>query len=158
MTIQYRPSSLPQEEAAQSPMPCEQESIPKSPPSYGQVLPTSFNGDRTHLRQTGPDTLSAASGSDHSRPRETNPDIEPNTESILNLSAPHPSSGDDYLHHILIGSPKAVQDTIKLLHVLRYVEGRLWTPLIAIREQGLRITPNEGEVLSYLVRQHLKRQ
>ncbi len=81
----------------------------------------------------------------------------PAPESILRLTRPDPETDDEYLHHIIIGSPKAVEDTIKLLHVLQYVENRRWTPLIPIREQGLRITPNEGQVLSYLVRQQPKR-
>ena len=90
------------------------------------------------------------------KPRSVSADIpapNPVTQPVLKLSAPAPGSGKEYLHHILIGSPEAVKDAIKLLHVLRYVEGRRWTPLIAIREQGIRITPNKGEVLSYLMRQ-----
>ncbi|MGB3613713.1 MAG: hypothetical protein WBA10_07965 [Elainellaceae cyanobacterium] len=37
--------------------------------------------------------------------------------------------------------------------MLQYVEWRLWTPLIAIGEQGIHTTLAHGQVLSYLVQQ-----
>ena len=60
---------------------------------------------------------------------------------------------DSHLRHLIIGSPESVRHAINRLHVLQYVEWRLWTPLIAIREQGIHITPAHGQVLSYLVQQ-----
>ncbi len=58
----------------------------------------------------------------------------------------------EYLHHFLIGSPQGVDAAVERLHLLRYVEHRLWTPHIAIGERGLTITQAEGQVLRYLVR------
>ena len=46
-----------------------------------------------------------------------------------------------------------MRHAIERLHLLHYVERRYWTPLIAIREQGIHITPAQGQVLSYLVQQ-----
>lgn len=70
----------------------------------------------------------------------------------LRLSSPTDASYE-YLHHILIGSPQGVNDAVHRLHLMQYVEKRLWTPLIAIREQGLTLTQAEGQVLRYLVQQ-----
>ena len=78
------------------------------------------------------------------------------------LVEPSPSPGcvglsgpveDSHLRHLLIGSPEGVRHAIERLHVLQYVEHRLWTPLITVPEQGIRITPAQGQVLSYLVQQ-----
>ncbi len=60
---------------------------------------------------------------------------------------------DSHLRHIIIGSPEGVQEAIARLHMLHYVERRYWTPPMPIRDQGLRITPNLGQVMSYLVQQ-----
>ncbi|MGB3613222.1 MAG: hypothetical protein WBA10_05455, partial [Elainellaceae cyanobacterium] len=60
---------------------------------------------------------------------------------------------DSHLRHLLIGSPDGVRHTIERLHLLQYVEGRLWTPPIAIGERGIHLTPAHGQVLSYLVQQ-----
>ncbi len=81
---------------------------------------------------------------------------------IPTLVEPSPAPGcvgpsgpveDSHLRHIIVGSPEGVRHAINRLHVLQYVEWRLWTPLIAIGEQGLHITPAQGQVLSYLVQQ-----
>ncbi|MGB3613522.1 MAG: hypothetical protein WBA10_06975 [Elainellaceae cyanobacterium] len=81
---------------------------------------------------------------------------------IPTLIEPSPAPGcvgplgpvaDSHLRHIIIGSPEGVRHAIERLHLLQYVEGRLWTPLIPITEQGIRITPAQGQVLSYLVLQ-----
>ncbi len=60
------------------------------------------------------------------------------------------------LRHILLGSPGGVRQTIHLLHMLRYVENALWSPLVTIPNNQLIITPRQGEVMSILVR-HLQR-
>ncbi|MGB3615947.1 MAG: hypothetical protein WBA10_19280 [Elainellaceae cyanobacterium] len=70
----------------------------------------------------------------------------------LRLSTPTNVSYE-YLHHILIGSPHGVNDAVHRLHLMQYVEKRLWTPLIAINDQGLTLTQAEGQVLRYLVQQ-----
>ncbi|MBE9177173.1 hypothetical protein IQ268_01110 [Oculatella sp. LEGE 06141] len=56
------------------------------------------------------------------------------------------------LKHLLIGSPIAIRRTIHLLHNLRYAEAGLWSPLITIPNQQLIVTPNEGDVMSLLMR------
>ena len=75
---------------------------------------------------------------------------EPN---IPTLVEPSPSPGCEHLRHIIIGSPEGVQEAIARLHLLHYVERHYWTPLIAIGAQGIRLTPAQGQVLSYLVQQ-----
>jgi hypothetical protein len=63
------------------------------------------------------------------------------------------SQGDrDVLKHLLIGSPRAIRHTIHLLHNLRYAEAGLWSPLIAIPQQQLILTANQGEMMSLLMR------
>jgi hypothetical protein len=63
-----------------------------------------------------------------------------------------PPSEQDPLKHLLIGSPRAIHHTIHLLHNLGYVEAGLWSPLIAIPQQQLVMTPNAGEMMSLLMR------
>ena len=46
-----------------------------------------------------------------------------------------------------------MQEAIARLHLLDYVQRHYWTPLITVPPQGLRITPAQGQVLSYLVQQ-----
>ena len=81
---------------------------------------------------------------------------------IPTLLEPSPAPGcvgpsgpveDSHLRHIIIGSPEGVRQAINRLHVLQYVEWRLWTPLIAIGDRGVHITPAQGQVLSYLIQQ-----
>ncbi|MEO0409800.1 MAG: hypothetical protein AAF289_20860, partial [Cyanobacteria bacterium P01_A01_bin.135] len=60
---------------------------------------------------------------------------------------------DSHLRHLLIGSPEGVRHAINRLHVLQYVEWKRWTPLIAIGDRGIHLTPAHGQVLSYLVQQ-----
>jgi hypothetical protein len=63
-----------------------------------------------------------------------------------------PLSEPDPLKHLLIGSPRAIHHTIHLLHNLDYVEAGLWSPLMAIPQQQLVMTPNAGEMMSLLMR------
>jgi hypothetical protein len=48
------------------------------------------------------------------------------------------------IKHTLIGSPKAVTSTIRVLHQLRYASIGDWSPLVP--------TGNTGEVMSILIR------
>ena len=73
--------------------------------------------------------------------------------SIPTLLEPSPAPGCEHLRHIIIGSPEGVQEAIARLHLLHYVERRYWTPLITIGALGIRLTPAQGQVLSYLVQQ-----
>ena len=85
------------------------------------------------------------------------PELAELTESTTSfeLSPLSPVEGEP-LRHILLGSPGGVRQTIHLLHMLRYVENALWSPLVPIPNNQLMITPRQGEVMSILVR-HLQR-
>ena len=56
------------------------------------------------------------------------------------------------IRHILLGSPGGIRQTVHLLHNLRYVETSQWSPLIEIPENRLILTPNQGEVISILMK------
>lgn len=75
----------------------------------------------------------------------TAPDLSP-----LTPLPSHPSRS--YVRHILLGNPEAVQQTIHLLHTLRYTETVLWSRAIAIQDP-LVIPPASGEVISLLRKQ-----
>ena len=72
---------------------------------------------------------------------------------IPTLLEPSPAPGCEHLRHLLIGSPAGVQEAIARLHLLDYVQRHYWTPMITIGAQGIRLTPAQGQVLSYLVQQ-----
>ena len=78
---------------------------------------------------------------------------EPIAVPTLNLITPHNGADYDYIHHILIGSPQGVLQAINRLHLGHRIERHRWTPLIAVRDQGIHITPNQGQVISYLIQQ-----
>ena len=67
------------------------------------------------------------------------------------LSAPKPRPGRELLRHIVLGSREGVDEAVKQLHLLRYAEQFEWSRAIAIPETGILITPNQGDVLRYLV-------
>jgi hypothetical protein len=66
------------------------------------------------------------------------------------VTAPQASDSDktaperEPIKHTLIGSPKAVKSTIRVLHQLRYAEISDWSPQVP--------TGNTGEVMSILIR------
>jgi hypothetical protein len=60
--------------------------------------------------------------------------------------------GRERLRHLVIGSPDGVRGAINHLHLLRYAEQREWSRLVTIPESGILITPEQGEVFSYLLR------
>lgn len=70
----------------------------------------------------------------------------------LRQSSPASLPEREPLRHILLGSPAGVRQTINRLHVLHYVEQIHWSQLIVVPPSGLVITPEQGEVMSYLVR------
>ncbi|MEO0409673.1 MAG: hypothetical protein AAF289_20215 [Cyanobacteria bacterium P01_A01_bin.135] len=142
MTIQHRAIAHPTDEAAQSPTPPHGQisqqrspsptsdgqphnaSLETTPAPYGQVLQQRF-GSPTLIPQTCPDNpITPINGADY-----------------------------DYIHHILIGSPQGVTDAINRLHPGHRIERHRWTPLIAVREAGIHITPAQGQVISYLIQQ-----
>ena len=63
-----------------------------------------------------------------------------------------PPSEPDPLKHLLIGSPRAIQQTIHRLHNLGYADAGWWSPLMAIPQPQLVITASEGEMMSLLLR------
>ena len=68
------------------------------------------------------------------------------------LKTPRPSPGREPLRHILLGSREGVDEAVQRLHVLKYAEQFEWSKPIVVPERGILITPNQGEVLRYLVR------
>ena len=70
----------------------------------------------------------------------------------LCLATPNSQPGRERLRHIIIGSPEGVQATIKTLQVLNYADQATWSRLLDVPESGIVITPEQGEVFSYLLR------
>ena len=68
------------------------------------------------------------------------------------LSTPKPRPGREPLRHILLGSREGVDEAVRQLHILKYAEQFEWSRAIAVPENGILITPNQGEVLRYLIR------
>ncbi|MGJ3248831.1 MAG: hypothetical protein ACFE0I_22500 [Elainellaceae cyanobacterium] len=73
------------------------------------------------------------------------------TDPLLIASPSAPPSREP-LRHILLGSRAGVRQAINSLHVLNYVEQGLWSQLITVPSSGIVMTPEEGEVMSYLIR------
>lgn len=124
-------------------------------PQYSS-LPLAQEAARLAIQQH----LAAQMAADQSASRLPSPmDAEPDVPQLIKPdSAPGDVDrsrpvADPHLRHIIIGSPEDVRHAIERLHLLTYIERRYWTPLIAIREQGIHITPAQGQVLSYLVQQ-----
>jgi hypothetical protein len=63
---------------------------------------------------------------------------------ISNQTSSQASPERHPIRHTLIGSPKAVNSTIRVLHQLKYAEISDWSPLVP--------TGNTGEVMSILIR------
>jgi alkanesulfonate monooxygenase SsuD/methylene tetrahydromethanopterin reductase-like flavin-dependent oxidoreductase (luciferase family) len=72
--------------------------------------------------------------------------------SPLLLAKPPARPGREPLRHILIGSPEAVRGAINHLHLLRYAEQLQWSRLFTVPESGITLSPEQGEVFSYLLR------
>ena len=70
----------------------------------------------------------------------------------LRLATPNPQPGRERLRHLVIGSPDGVRGAINHLHLLRYAEQREWSRLVTIPESGILITPEQGQVFSFLLR------
>ncbi|MGB3615762.1 MAG: hypothetical protein WBA10_18345 [Elainellaceae cyanobacterium] len=84
-------------------------------------------------------------------PTDGAPILERQTSQERSPQPPNPNG--EIIRHILIGSPEGIREAIHLLHLKRYVEQSLWTQLIKIGDDGVKITHKEGQVLSYLTRQ-----
>ncbi|MBD1872116.1 hypothetical protein H6F75_01350 [Nodosilinea sp. FACHB-131] len=72
--------------------------------------------------------------------------------SPLLLANPNAQPGRERLRHLVIGSPEGVQGAINHLHLLQYAERLEWSRQFTIPESGILITPEQGEVFSYLLR------
>ena len=77
---------------------------------------------------------------------------EPRDLSPMRLVHPTTQPERERLRHIIIGSQQGVQSAIKSLHVLNYAEQHRWSQVIAVPASGILITPEQGEMFSYLVR------
>ncbi|MGF1536495.1 MAG: hypothetical protein ACFB4J_08450 [Elainellaceae cyanobacterium] len=149
MTTQYRPPAHPAGEAAQSLAPKNKAPKNKAPKN---------KAPKHKAPQTAPIPCRQVSREElPSSPKPINqtcPDIaSPTTNPSLNLITPNDEANYDYVHHILIGSPQGVTDAINRLHLGHRIERHRWTPLIAVREAGIHITPAQGQVISYLIQQ-----
>jgi hypothetical protein len=65
---------------------------------------------------------------------------------------PLPPTAVERLRHLIMGSPDGVRSTIHTLHVRQYAEQDTWSRLLQIPESGIVLTPEQGEVFSYLLR------
>ena len=70
----------------------------------------------------------------------------------LGPNTPNAQPGRERLRHLVIGSPDGVRGAIHHLHLLQYAEQREWSRLVTIPATGILITPEQGEVFSYLLR------
>ena len=77
---------------------------------------------------------------------------EPRDLSPMQLTNPDAQPERERLRHLIIGSPEGVRSAIKSLHKLNYAEQHLWSQLITVPPSGIVITPEQGAVFSYLVR------
>ena len=77
----------------------------------------------------------------------------PETVEPVRLAHPAALPGRESLRHLIIGSPNGVRSTIHQLHVLRYAEQATWSQLLIIPPSGILLTPEQGQVMSYLIRQ-----
>lgn len=73
-------------------------------------------------------------------------------DAVGELNAPAPTPDRERLRHLIIGSPEGVQLAIARLHVLQYAEQLAWSQQFTIPPTGIRLTPAQGEVFSYLLR------
>ena len=70
----------------------------------------------------------------------------------LIIAQPKVKPGRGPLRHLIIGSREGVRSAINTLQVLNYADQSTWSKLIAIPQSGILLTPEQGEVLSYLIR------
>ena len=77
---------------------------------------------------------------------------EDEATSPLVIVNPKAKPGREPLRHLIIDSREGVRSAINTLQVLNYADQSTWSKLIAIPESGILLTPEQGEVLSYLIR------
>ncbi len=101
------------------------------------------HSEAAHSLLAAPDGLPAGTAA---------PLITPTAIATPNLVSPDPGPSDEFIRHLLIGSPEGVRETIYLLQARHYVDHAQWSGPIAIGDGGVRITRREGQVLAYLMR------
>ena len=82
------------------------------------------------------------------------PRFSPETEANLplRLNIPRAQPERERLRHLIMGSSEGVRSAINALHRLNYAEQGLWSPVLTIPPSGILLTPEQGEVFSYLLR------
>ena len=85
----------------------------------------------------------------HPQPGQIQPAAAPQP---VHLNHAPPPPGREQLRHLIIGSPDGVQSAIHSLHILNYADQATWSRLLTIPASGILITPQQGEMFSYLVR------
>jgi len=68
------------------------------------------------------------------------------------LTTPNPGPSGEIIRHVIIGSPEAVRETIRVLHMRHYAQQTRWTGPVEIGPDGVNITQSQGQVLFYLTR------
>ena len=68
------------------------------------------------------------------------------------LGSPMRVPGREPLRHILVGSRDGVEQAVHQLHALTYAEQFQWSQPLIVPEQGITLTPDQGEVMRYLIR------
>jgi len=96
-----------------------------------------FDGANYSLQSTTQGFLSSADNANTPIPNQTSPERSRGAHSQA-------SPEREPIKHTLIGSPKAVNSTIRVLHQLKYAEISDWSPLVP--------TGRTGEVMSILIR------
>ncbi|MFE4106225.1 hypothetical protein [Almyronema epifaneia] len=70
----------------------------------------------------------------------------------VRLTFPRLQPERERLRHLIVGSNEGVRSAIHTLHQLRYAEQAQWSPILTIPTSGILLTPEQGEVFSYLLR------
>jgi hypothetical protein len=96
-----------------------------------------FDGANYSLQSITQGFLSSADNANTPIPNQTSPERSRGANSQA-------SPEREPIKHTLIGSPKAVNSTIRVLHQLKYASISDWSPLVP--------TGNTGEVMSILIR------
>ncbi|NEQ30212.1 MAG: hypothetical protein F6K04_04305 [Leptolyngbya sp. SIO4C5] len=70
----------------------------------------------------------------------------------VRLNIPRAQPERERLRHLIMGSADGVRSAINTLHLLHYADQGQWSPILTIPASGIWLTPEQGEVFSYLLR------
>ncbi|MFE4105180.1 hypothetical protein [Almyronema epifaneia] len=70
----------------------------------------------------------------------------------VRLNFPRLQPERERLRHLIMGSPEGVREAVNTLHRLNYADQGLWNQLLTIPPSGILLTPEQGEVFTYLLR------